>query len=125
MSAAAEACNPIYQNTHLSRAPRSPWQTAYVERLIGSARRECRRPRRWLDGKRVGQPTSAETTPRLFGSGFRSCEGGAELLCVSSRLLAWVGGEDGGSPNQESAASTAGPRSASPSPIRQSRAAGG
>ena len=30
-----------FQITEVLIAPRSPWQTPYVERLIGSVRREC------------------------------------------------------------------------------------
>ena len=29
------------QRQHVPTAPRSPWQNAYIERLIGSIRREC------------------------------------------------------------------------------------
>jgi transposase InsO family protein len=35
---AADPCNGIRDH---SIAPRSPWQNAYIERLIGSIRREC------------------------------------------------------------------------------------
>jgi transposase InsO family protein len=47
-------------------APRSPWQRAYVERVIGSIRRECHRSRTHLSlGKDSPEPRLIE--PREMG----------------------------------------------------------
>jgi transposase InsO family protein len=64
-------------------APRSPCQRAYIERVIGSIRRECLDPtdeRGWETGRRFG--VSARAHPRLYKMALRttptdhSCAGG-------------------------------------------------
>jgi putative transposase len=46
--------------TELLTAPRSPWQNAYVERFIGSARREC------LDHVLVFNATGLQRLMKLY-----------------------------------------------------------
>ena len=58
------------------RAPRSPWQRAYVERVIGSIRREC------LDDVIVFNDESLRRIFRSYFSYYKHASSCPTLLCV-------------------------------------------
>ncbi len=78
-------------------AARSPWQRAYVERVIGTIRRECLeliRMAKWLQARKVAS-VAMESTGVYWIAPHEVLEAeGLEMMLVDTRQLARVPGRD-------------------------------
>jgi hypothetical protein len=90
----SDFCNRIeaMDITEVVTAPRSPWQNAYVERVIGSIRRECLDHIVIFNERHLRRILSSyvDYSRRIAPTPARSCHPGSEELSQSRKLAACI-----------------------------------